>query len=355
MINPLHLPSRDESIEAAAADWLARRDDGLTPEEEKAFARWQSADPRHAEAVARLGGAWAAMRQLGDYLPEGHGRPDPDFLSPRGPARTVQFAVRIVLPMAAAAAVALAAAWFWPRARPEPLPVAAPTAAVTVYATAPDDYRRLTLEDGSVLELNAGSQVQVSFTAAERSVKLVRGEVQFTVAKNRNRPFLVEAAGVTVRAVGTAFDVRIGLREVEILVTEGKVQVSQPGAAAGRPADFIGGEMPVLVAGQRMILPSAADARPRVETLVAEAMREALSWQQERLRFVDTPLADVIQQFNRRNTTQIELGDAGLASLSVDGSFRAENVETFVRMLESNGGIRVERPRADRIILRRAR
>jgi transmembrane sensor len=63
-------------------------------------------------------------------------------------------------------------------------------------------------------------------------------------------------------------------------------------------------------------------------------------------------LVEVIAQFNRRNQVQLELGDPALASLPVDGSFRADNVEAFVRLLESSGAVRADRVSAERIVLR---
>ena len=84
-----------------------------------------------------------------------------------------------------------------------------------------------------------------------------------------------------------------------------------------------------------------------------ERARAILSWQAPSLFFVETPLADVIEQFNRRNHVQLSLADSDLANLPVGGRFGAGNVEAFVRLLTSNGDIVVERRAADRIVLRR--
>jgi transmembrane sensor len=51
------------------------------------------------------------------------------------------------------------------------------------------------------------------------------GEAHFFVEKDPQRPFVVNAAGIDVRAVGTAFNVRIDPAAVEVLVTEGRVRV----------------------------------------------------------------------------------------------------------------------------------
>ncbi len=329
-----------------AAAWLAQRDDGLTAEEQADFARWQQADPRHAAAVARLEKTWTALQELREFRPESRVHPNRDLLAgARPPAKIISFPTAAAL-AGLAAAVALAA-FLWRPAAPAP---GQPAFATTVYATTPDGYQRVTLADGSVLELNASSEARVDYLPAERHVRLERGEAHFTVAKNPSRPFIVRAGTVAVRAVGTAFNVRLAERDVEVLVTEGRVKVENH--AAG-PAT---GALPELGAGERLVVSTqpASDAVPvRAELLPPEAVQTSLAWQGPRLRFNETPLADVVTQFNRHNRIQIELADASLAGLPVDGSFRSENVEAFIRLLESDHTIRVERAAPDRIILRR--
>lgn len=342
------LSSHEEAIEATAAAWLAQRDEGLTTEEAAEFARWQKADARHAAAVLRLERTWSALQQLREFRPESRVHPDRDLLaSAPAPGRVISFPAAAAL-AGLAAVLALAVFAWWSR------PAAADAEFVPqtyAYATTAGGYQRVTLEDGSVLELNADSLARVQFSPAERRVQLVRGEGHFAVAKNPQRPFLVAAGAVTVRAVGTAFNVRFDEGEVEVLVTEGRVQVESHAAgaaAAGGPPELGVGQRLVVSAQARTVV---APAQP--ETLSPEALQQELAWQGPRLRFVETPLAGVVEQFNRHNRLQVELGDASLATLPVDGSFRAENVEAFIRLLEKDPAIVVERAGPDRIVLRR--
>ena len=361
-------PSDDESIAATAAAWLAQRDDALTPAEAAAFARWRAADPRHEAAVARLENTWAALQPLRNFRPAAARHPDRDLLGAPARGQIVAFPSGArAFAFAAAAALMLALGWW--AVRPA-------TNAGTHYATTAGGYERVMLADGSVLELNGDTAAAVSFTATERRVRLTRGEAHFTVAKNPARPFWVEAGGVAVRAVGTAFNVRLGARDVEVLVTEGKVSVSEvervvPNALslAAEPATTRWGQrVPTqdtfLVANERVLLPTvrlattpplALPPAPLVEQLTPAVIRDALAWQGPRLVFVDTPLAEVVAQFNRRNPVQLVLADADLATLPVGGSFRPENVEAFVRLLESGGDVAVERSDASRLVLRRVK
>ena len=91
------------------------------------------------------------------------------------------------------------------------------------------------------MKLNEGALHSVLFTDTERRVRLERGEAFFQVTKDPRRPFVVEVGGVTVRAIGTAFNVRLGGGELDVLVAEGKVEVAstgpaQPDAPAPTPA-----------------------------------------------------------------------------------------------------------------------
>jgi transmembrane sensor len=347
-------PSDREAIEATAAAWLAQRDDGLTAEAETNFARWRAADPRHEAAVARLEAAWAALQPLRDFRPEAERHPDRDLLRTRPAGRVVRFPALAAL--ATAAALVVGVWWLASGRHPG-------DAAPHRYATTVDGYERVVLADGSLLELNSNTEVNVGFTAAERRVRLVRGEAHFTVAKDAARPFSVEAAAVAVRAIGTAFNVRLGAGDVEVLVTEGKVEVAKHAGPAlvagssreGPPAS--GGPTP-LSASERMVIPfspAAAVVVPIVEKVAPEVVRETLSWQGPRLVFVDRPLSEVVAEFNRRNQVQLSLADDELAKMPIGGSFRAENVEAFVRLLTRDNDFIADRPEPNRIVLRRAK
>jgi len=354
--------SATEAVAATAAAWLAERDAGLTSAQEIEFALWRAADPRHEAAAARLERTWTTLQSLRAFRPEVRRHPDRDLLAPaiRRRPRLLPFPGRVAISALAACLALAAVGWIAVRDRAG--------SAEQRYATAAGGYERVTLADGSMVELNATSEVSVMFFPAERRVRLVRGEAHFTVAKNKARPFVVEAGGVAVRAVGTAFNVRMSAHDVEVLVTEGKVQLSSgvtrvdPDALSGdAPADAVRlgqrarSTATLLSANERTVIATAnaAAAKLVVERISASAVREALAWQGARLVFADTPLADAVAQFNLRNAVQLELAGADLAALPIGGSFRAENVEGFVRLLVSGGDIETERPEPAKIVLRR--
>lgn len=335
----------DAAIRERAALWLAQRDAGFAPGQAEEFARWRDADPRHAEALATM----EATRHLLARLPESPAAAallaEVDALcaarTSARPARRVVSFHPWLKAVAGLAAVAAGLALFFL------LPLGARDADAT-YATAAGQHRSLDLSDGSTLVLADNSEVHVAFTAGERRVLLRRGETHFYVAKNPARPFLVTAGPVTVRAVGTAFNVRRDAAAVEVLVTEGKVQISRAPdtAAASSPAEPI-----YLVAGERALIDHLGSS-PLLATGSAAGPLEAASpWQAPRLAFNNTPLAEVVAQFNRYNRVQMEIADTALSRLPVGGNFNANNAESFINLLEAGGSVRVERLADYRVLL----
>jgi transmembrane sensor len=213
------------------------------------------------------------------------------------------------------------------------------------------EFRELALPDGSTVRLNTDSTIEIAFAAGERRVRLRRGEAHFTVAKDSAWPFFVEAGGIAVRAVGTAFNVRLRTGGVEVLVTEGKVRVSDPVRATGPAKPEIPGaapDLPLLNAGERMLIPVAGSpaepVTPVAPVLVPAAeIERALAWQDQRIEVVAVPLAELVAEFNRYNGRRLVVEDAGLGARRFGGSFRVDAPETFARLLETRFGLRVER------------
>ena len=311
-------------VSQEAASWLARKDRGLTAAEEVAFARWQAADPRHATEFARLTSAWdgfglakaeADLVEMARKL---------DHRTRAGPLRRRRGVWRWALAATAAAIMVAVGVW---RGR-EPA-AAGSGSALASYHIVPGAAKRLVLDDGSVAELRGDSEIWVEFTAAERRVKLIRGEVFFTVAKNRARPFIVGAGQITVRAVGTAFTVQIDPSQVGVMVTEGEVGLGGTQLRAGSGAVKADApEMdPIVFAGQRAVVASGPGASiapgpVKVASLTPSEMDEVLSWRNTWLVFNRTPLAKALAAFNRHGSQQLILSDPSLQGRRLSGSSR---------------------------------
>jgi len=322
----------DARIRHEAAEWLGRHDRGLTAAEQDAFLHWLALDPRHGDWFSRHRAGWLRLDGLG-ALRSGQA-PDPEALVPQERGRP-RFR-----PLAIAATVALAACALW-WARPAPgdkSPATLPDGAVSVA------YERRTLEDGTIVELAGGADFTSSYSAAERSVTLHRGEAFFTVARNPERPFLVQARGTVVRAVGTAFSVRLDPAAVAVLVTEGRVAVAAPAAKTAAP---------LVVAGESAWVHRGEDRARIARTTEAELAR-LRAWQPQLLDFSSQPLGEVLAQFNRRNRVQLVLADPAKARVPIVASIRSDNLEGFVSLVTAAANLRATRRGDYEIVLEAA-
>lgn len=335
--------SSDDAIDTAAAEWLVERDAGFAPGRASAFAAWSAADPRHEAAVLRtecaldLIGEMPAIRApLAARLAEETKIVRPAFFRVPGWSAGL------------AAALALAAVVWWVA------PGRTGLAETQHYATAATRQQQVALVDGSIVNLNVSTDVQIALTPAARRVTLTAGEAHFAVAHDTARPFIVTAGGVSVRAVGTAFSVRLGNHGVEVLVTEGKVEITRDDADS-TPAPALPAAHPLLVAGERtVILRDAANTAAAIERVSTDALQAAVRWHSQVMTFTNLPLRDAVTLFNRRNTQQLILADAALGERKIGGTFAADQVEAFVRLLAQDGDITAERRAATEIVLRRA-
>ncbi|MSU53568.1 MAG: DUF4880 domain-containing protein [Opitutaceae bacterium] len=322
----------------AAADWLVRRDRGLTASEQDEFLQWLAADPRHGEWFALHRSIVGDFAALAHWRPEHSEEPNPDLLAP--PRRRIHWLAPTLL--AAAAAIALTAVWW--RSTPGPSPLA-------VVASA--ELKRRVLEDGSSVEPNHGAIVTTEFSATERRATLVRGEALFTVAKDSSRPFIVRAGGVDVRAVGTAFSVRLDATAVEVLVTEGRVAVDHSTASGSNIAPRTSSSE--ISSGHRATVSLSSSEPPQIVAISPEAIAHHFNWQPTLLDFSSAPLSAAVAEFNRRNRVQFILADAELAAMPIVASIRSDNVEGFAQFLAAAPGVQIERRGATEIVVNRKR
>lgn len=202
------------------------------------------------------------------------------------------------------------------------------------YSTRIGQMARFELPDGSVIELNTGSEVQVDYSVGERNLRLLRGEAVFTVAKDVDRPFVVTAGESRVVALGTVFSVRKSDDDARVVLFEGSVRVDKETGAGGAKSAR-------LVPGDEITI-----RRNKPFSITKTQLSQAASWRGGRLVFEQTPLRDVLAEFNRYSVQQHVLGDPSLGDFLVSGTFRIKSSEHFAATLEAGFPVLV-RARSD--------
>ncbi len=347
-MNPSAKNSRagdDEAIRDVAARWVVRQDRGLSAGEKRELEAWLAADPRHGEVLERSVGSWRKFRELGAAV-----RRAPETA---GASRS-RWSWSVASGLAAAAAFALGYVLLErpPRNLPDERVVA---------MSAPAEVTTRRLPDGSMVRLKAGAEIVDAFSATERRVRLVRGEVFFTVEKDAARPFLVEVGNVTVRAVGTAFAVRREAHAIDVLVTEGTVQVTPQRAgetdSGGREVASEAGQA-LVGAGHRAVV--AQGIAPKAAAVVispvsAAEIARSLAWNAPMLEFAGATLGELVGAFAERSGQRIEVNDAALRGVRIGGQFPTNDLDGFLRALAEIYDVKVERRPDGVIVLRRAK
>lgn len=361
------------AIEAEAAAWLIKLDGDrpLTQQESGSLREWLARSPAHREELRNLAGHWDRLNVLTELaVPLGKSHIETGNRVVENGRKAMRFAWA-----GAAAVVVIGIAigvGLWSRPDSDPF-----VAANGLYATTVGQQQSITLADGSAVLLNTNSQIKVEYGDQFRDIRLLQGEVHFSVARNADGPFRVFAGNERIEAVGTAFSVRLKGAAVSVAVTEGRVAlVSLESLRNGMPSvraapdidhslrappaieDTGAKVLGTLQAGQVATIksdPGAAANRistlQDVRTLPLQDMARRLSWRDGVLMFSGERLDEVVDEISRYTTVSIEISDPKVSAIRIGGRFPVGETEAMLAALETNFGIHVTRLNHDRVVL----
>ncbi len=239
------------------------------------------------------------------------------------------------------------------------------------------------LPDGSSLWLNSSSTVQINYSEGFRRINLLAGEAHFEVAKDAFRPFEVYVGDRLVRAIGTAFTVHKLAGKIEVLVSEGTVELaivdntlvvtpddykaiiieqnfagkttsknvgSDKTGLANQPA-YVKKMLGKLTAGQRISIPINNDKLSAIDELDTTEVTRFLSWKDGKLVFAGESLEEVIKEITRHTQVKIDVLDPQLKSMRIGGQFQVGETDTLFYVLESGFGISVNKLDANHVQL----
>jgi transmembrane sensor len=311
-----------EQVKSEAMDWVLRRDaHALSPREADEFEQWLADADANRELFASTESFWTAMDQLGAHPRMAEKR---EWALRAKRHHTTRRAIAASL-----AAVVLGAGsfglWSW-NAGPKPL-------ATQSFSTALGQRATVTLPDGSAVTLNTDTRVRTVADGDRRLVFLDRGQAFFKVAKDRRHPFIVTAAGRTVTALGTAFEVRVDGGGFKVVLVEGRVRVASaptvksptPPASGGQAKDAPPPAIATdMSAGSQLVASGDTDWRVTRANVPQET-----SWLTGQLIFDSQALGDVVAEMNRYSPRKMEIADARLAARRISGVYTPGDVQAF--------------------------
>lgn len=304
-------------IESVAAKWAAKTDGGsLSAEQQLELEAWLDADPRHLGAYLKVLAALAKVGRLGAAAQRLNETQAPRLVVIDALVRNrKRFFLGAALAASFAAIAVFGSAWNAAQYQTE-------------FVTAIGQTKLASLPDGSSIVLNTDSHVAVHYSLFARDITLDRGEALFDVAKNKHRPFVVKAADIETRAVGTSFAVsNLANRPLKVTVREGVVEISSP-----RMSNAIS-----VTAGQRAV--AQADGEVVLEQ---GQVTHDLDWLEGRIFFRHQTLASAAKEFERYSKMRIVFDDPAVAGKTITGTYVATDPAGFAKAVAMFLDLQVE-------------
>lgn len=318
-----------QAIREEASLWLSRLDRGLAPAETRELQAWMGRSSAHRQALVMLASLWDNMsivEELSSLFPL------QESAAQQRPVASMANFYRAALMATILIGLLVGAIRMSGNRAGE----SEALAFHSEYTTRVGEQQVRALPDGSILQLNTDTRLDVMYGPDQRLIRLDRGEVHFKVTPDPGRPFVVQAGDRAIRAVGTAFNVQLqGADCLELVVTEGKVLLTrETKPAAGRPAardDLI------LEAGEKVA--AVSETLGDIERLAPADIQTELAWQRGFLIFEGEPLESVLAEVGRYTDMTFDIADEPLHRFLIAGYFKAGDVDGLLSSLRENFNI----------------
>lgn len=310
-----------DAIAEQAADWIVRLTAGDATEQahtREAFESWKRENPLHAEAAADLQqvlGRLDAVRAVSG----GHPGPAQAAIAAGLKEGTARRARRIATTLAIVFLLGLPV-WLG-------LQHYTPGYLLADLRSGTGQWETRTLVDGTRVTLGSGSAVNLRFDAKRRVLDLVRGEILVDVAHDTERPFLVETADGSIRALGTQFTVDRRDDATVLTMLQSKVAVQTASQRARNRSD--GGDRTVVEAGERVRI--MADGLGPIEHVDTFGIADA--WQTHQLVARKQPLTDVLDELERHRPGRILYDRDRLAGIDMTVVLPLDNTDQALQLL----------------------
>ncbi len=325
-----------EIINRESADWLAKMDGGnMSKAERLALKHWLAQSSEHAIALKNQMSMWDEMTEV---LNDANKAPVSEsskvdyfsWLTGLFSWKPMALAMSFIFVVLISGGV-INPTWY------------STNVETAFYLTKVGVQKTYQLSDGSTALLNTDSRIEIEFSEGQRIVRLQQGEALFDVAHDKDRPFIVYAAGSAVRAVGTKFVVRLSSENILVTVTEGTVELSK----RDNDATDIGSssatkELMLLDKGEQAEY-VVADAAFTAKTVDESSVSDELSWLEGRLVFKEERLEDVINEINRYVDTDILILTPELKEIPISGRFEIGETEALLEAIEITFDINVSK------------
>lgn len=327
----LFIPNSKNVRETARDIFVRMQDESVSNDEQMALENWLDKDPSHREAYQEFAQLWQSLSDLGKSEHAGALKKSIDrsrVLGGLSDYLHYMFTGYRGLVTSCCLFLAMFTVYHY-------YPLNEPVS----FITEKGEIKNIILPDGSDVFLSAKTHVQYSESRYKREVTLISGEAFFEVIKDSRRPFSVKANELSVRVVGTKFNINIGEDQTRVDVLEGTVKVSPLGGSELLTRTLTKNEGVIKPDGESMQALSGLD------------LSNVASWREGYFRYQAVTLQEILHDVNRFYPGKIVLADKALAQERISASFSIATLENVPEILSEILPVKPIRNKNDVVVL----
>ena len=183
------------------------------------------------------------------------------------------------------------------------------------------------LDDGSEININAHSKFEYpeNFAKKTREVSL-NGEAFFSITPNKAKPFIIHSDAVSIKVVGTSFNVKTTMENVEVYVKTGKVLLYSIEKSTGDTVSML------LIPGNKGIY----DRKTNTITKEEQPNENDLFWKTKTMVFTKAKLSEVIDVLQKNYGVSIILKNPKLSELRLNARFENQTIESIIEIIATS-------------------
>ena len=184
----------------------------------------------------------------------------------------------------------------------------------------------VTLPDGSIVELKKNASFNITYSDQLRLITLEKGDAHFSVATDKDRPFVVQHQGISITALGTAFYVRTHAH-LQIQVTEHSINIDSPYGKSWQLEEGTGSRL----------------VKNNWQKLSSAQFEAGLAWREKLLIFSSEPLANVLKELELYLGKRVNVMNSALLQEKISGRFQTQSAELALAMIAEGSDLKVKK------------
>lgn len=311
------MANHSQRLRREAARWFMRMRDAEPDHPERGrFEAWLMADPAHAGEYSAFSATWEDFDSTVKLksLAQAMERKKAELAGQR--ARLGKAVARSLLGVMLVVSSGLLGHKMWREWEAQPLMQMASNTGI-------GEIGRQTLEDGTALVLNADTSINITYYRDKRTVTLKRGEVIFDVARDPERPFIVESGHARVTVLGTRFAVNRLTDLVRVSVDHGRVRVEaqdDSGSPRFEPIILNDGEVAEVNYGEK-------------PQRIQRNAHDAFAFHGGTLVFDKAALGEIAETLSRYRKLPVRAQASPASSAQITAVVQVRDIEKFLKVL----------------------